>query len=469
MLSEGINRKTGGARTPLRGIRRFRHVLAAVAAGVVWLTAAGSAVAGNFRIVTTARTGDSDYWGYDANKAWWYAKARIYREDTGSAFNANGQIYSMPNIAPGTRLGFSAANLNWRVEKVEKSENPIIDADVFVADVPVRRPNPGGRKRESSGNRVPVALLVAAAVAVGVWWRSKGKRDETSPKPQLHVDWRTYFVSPVAVDPPGGFGTIYNVHPRWHWFRKLKLKILMPKWTSDSLWINQMRVECATLEHLSRLRYDHAPHLVDYGGLLLTPGQGSEAWFVMTVARGHSLDKTIRKIRRYGLEERLGLVLALSDALAELHQLGVVHRDLTPENVFVDRGGTAAGRWRIEFIDFGSAKTPTQAIQFPPGYFIGKVQYSAPEHRADMNQADKPADVYALGVMACEILLGRHPFPDGQLEHPEQLVEQLKTETEIGSALAKYIVWRLLNKEPAQRGTAREFASKILKSHPGIA
>src|SRR5262249_17325194 len=117
--------------------------------------------------------------------------------------------------------------------------------------------------------------------------------------------------------------------------------------------------------------------------------------------------------------EAVRILRDVASALAHAHGRGVVHRDLKPENVLL------SGRHAV-VTDFGIAKAVSAATTAgagsgltSAGFALGTPGYMAPEQAAGGPDVDHRADLYALGVMAYEVLTGRHPFAG---RTPQQLV-----------------------------------------------
>lgn len=131
------------------------------------------------------------------------------------------------------------------------------------------------------------------------------------------------------------------------------------------------------------------------------------AYLVMELLRGEALSERLARERRIAPDEVPGLGRQIVAGLAAAHEAGVVHRDLKPENVFICEEGThPAGQ--IKLLDFGVAhvRGSTQTV---PGSVLGTLEYMAPE-QARGSRVDHRADLYALGVMLFEMLVGRVPL-----------------------------------------------------------
>jgi len=149
----------------------------------------------------------------------------------------------------------------------------------------------------------------------------------------------------------------------------------------------------------------------------------------------------------------------LLDALEYAHGKGVVHRDLKPDNVMLTERG------RVVVMDFGLAVRPDSLHVTAQGSLLGTPAYMSPEQIRGL-VVDGRSDQYSLGVMACELLCGRHPFPDA--EDPMALImRHLQDEPEIGCEPGVQAVLRkMLAKSPEGRyrdlAECREAWSQVL-------
>src|SRR5262249_29379386 len=152
------------------------------------------------------------------------------------------------------------------------------------------------------------------------------------------------------------------------------------------------------------------------------------------------------------------LLHEIADALGKAHRAGIVHRDVKPENVHLADGHALVA-------DFGVAKAVSDAGSrgnlTSSGMAVGTPAYMSPEQAAGDPNVDSPADLYALGVAAYEMLTGRPPFATGT---PQQiLAAQVTTPPEpilahragLPPVLAD-LVMRLLAKHPADRPQTAE-------------
>jgi serine/threonine-protein kinase len=153
-------------------------------------------------------------------------------------------------------------------------------------------------------------------------------------------------------------------------------------------------------------RGPHVVQVFDYGVDQGTP------YLVMELLEGESLAQKLRRVGCLSAEETSGIVLQISGALERMHELGIVHRDLKPGNIFLVEGDELLAK----ILDFGVARVSDQALltTLTPGTrtgdLLGTPNYMSPEQLHDHHLLDHRSDVWALGVVAFECLLGRLPF-----------------------------------------------------------
>ena len=216
----------------------------------------------------------------------------------------------------------------------------------------------------------------------------------------------------------------------------------------------------------ARLQHPHILPVLDAGardGLL---------FYVMPHVPGESLRARLER-GRLPVAEATRILREIADALACAHEVGVVHRDVKPENVLFQHGHAVLA-------DFGVARVLEQARHGDrltgTGLGIGTLGYMAPEQLGGEPNVDARADLYALGVVAYEMLTGAAPFVGVTpmrlvamhlTERPRSLAE---VRPEVPAALAA-LVARLLEKEPADRpptaaDVVRELDAAVAPARP---
>jgi hypothetical protein len=201
----------------------------------------------------------------------------------------------------------------------------------------------------------------------------------------------------------GGMGRVYEglqERPA----RPVALKVMRPGVISRQSQLRFLR----EAEILGRLDHPGIARILTAGTHPL--GGASVPYFVMELVPEATTITAHADARGLSLDERIDLFRAVCEAVAFGHRAGVVHRDLKPANVLVDASG------RPKVIDFGVARglmadQVAAASLTATGQFVGTWQYMSPEQfRLDEAAADPRSDVYALGLILYELLVGRPPY-----------------------------------------------------------
>ncbi len=182
-------------------------------------------------------------------------------------------------------------------------------------------------------------------------------------------------------------------------------------------------------------------------------------YMVMELLSGQDLHDYLREHGPLEPREALDIVAQIAEALGEAHELGMVHRDVKPANMFVKRG--ADGRLRAKLIDFGVSKNALTTL--PPvtqltqtGTVLGSPHYMSPEQLVSSSDVDVRADVWSLGVSAYEMLTGKPPFPGGSVAEVVSAVlrDRPRPLRELAPAVPRgleQVVLRCLEKDRADR------------------
>lgn len=172
-------------------------------------------------------------------------------------------------------------------------------------------------------------------------------------------------------------------------------------------------------QHARLMREARALSMVKHPGIseVLDAGICSTfgPYLVLEMIDGRSLDGLIVAKQRLDVDSALAIVSQLAEALSAVHARGVIHRDVKPGNVLVTHGAGATGD-RLKLIDFGIAcvhgdDDVVERKLTCPGDVLGTVEYMAPEHLLDGMPPTPLSDVYALGALVYECLMGDVPFP----------------------------------------------------------
>lgn len=208
-------------------------------------------------------------------------------------------------------------------------------------------------------------------------------------------------------------------------------------------------------------------------GLYEVNDSNETPFLVMQYLRGQSLDQRLAEAKQLPLPEALDVARQAALGLSAIHDGGLVHRDVKPANLFVERPSG-----RVKVLDFGLARSRQSDAGFTQaGGVVGSPWYMAPE-QARGKQPDARADLWGLGVVLYEALTGTRPFPG---EDPAEVVAAVIRDPvpslgllrpELPAALSA-LVDQMLAKDPAGRpASAREVARRleeIARGRPSIA
>ncbi len=194
----------------------------------------------------------------------------------------------------------------------------------------------------------------------------------------------------------GGMATVYLADDLRH-RRKVAIKVLRPE-LAASLGPDRFLRE---IEVAAQLTHPHILPLHDSGAV------DGFLFYVMPYIDGESLRTRLDRVGELPITEAVRVLREVADALSHAHSLGVVHRDIKPDNVML------SGRHAL-VMDFGVAKAVSEATGknalTTAGVALGTPTYMAPEQAAADPHLDHRVDIYALGAMGYELLAGRPPF-----------------------------------------------------------
>jgi eukaryotic-like serine/threonine-protein kinase len=191
----------------------------------------------------------------------------------------------------------------------------------------------------------------------------------------------------------GGMGRVYKVFDT-DIKEKIALKLLRPEIALDKETVERFSNE---LKLARKISHRNVCRMFDLG-----KAEGT-TFITMEFVPGEDLKKFIRKSGQLGAGRAVSIAKQVCEGLAEAHHLGVVHRDLKPQNIMVDEDGDA------RIMDFGIARSLRGKGITGAGVMIGTPEYMSPE-QVEGKEADQRADIYSLGIILYEMLTGRVPF-----------------------------------------------------------
>ena len=238
----------------------------------------------------------------------------------------------------------------------------------------------------------------------------------------------------------GGMGAVYHAHEK-ALDRPVAIKVLPP----DAVGADARERFLREARTAARLTHPNIVPLFTFGET-----QGL-VYYVMGYVDGESLEQRLRR-GPLDAETAKGLLAQLANALDYAHQQGIVHRDVKPDNVLIERGTGVA-----KLTDFGIAKRASAGETLTgTGLLMGTPKYMSPEQAAGDRDLDARSDIYALGLVGYAMLAGRPPFDGGSVQ--EILTQQVTREApslrkmlpNLESTLVNAID-RALKKDAAQR------------------
>jgi len=201
----------------------------------------------------------------------------------------------------------------------------------------------------------------------------------------------------------GGMGEVYKVmHTHLHTIRVVK--VMRPQLTGDQS-LNDRFIREAKLA--TRIQHQNVATLHDFSSL-----PDGSYYMIWEYIDGLNLAALIRRDGRLGIRTVIDIAIQTLQGLESIHAAGIVHRDISPENIMVSSDST--GALKVKLIDLGIAKSDAvDNTQTATGMFVGKWKYASPEHLGMMEngeQIDGRADLYSFGIVLYEMLAGRPPF-----------------------------------------------------------
>jgi tRNA A-37 threonylcarbamoyl transferase component Bud32 len=237
----------------------------------------------------------------------------------------------------------------------------------------------------------------------------------------------------------GGMSTVYRAYDttleRW-----VAIKLMHRDITEDPDQLERFRREARAV---ARLNHPHVVTVIDFGE------DDGRPYIVLEFVEGETLKQRIRRLGRLPVGEAVAYAIEIGRALSAAHAERLVHRDVKPQNVLIDQEG------RAKVTDFGIARSLEAHGLTATGRVLGTTDYVSPE-QALGHEVTEQSDVYSLGVVLYEMLIGEPPFKaESQvavaMKHVQQPIPDVqRLRPDVSSALGAVV----------DRATAKELKNR---------
>ncbi len=240
--------------------------------------------------------------------------------------------------------------------------------------------------------------------------------------------------------------------------REVAVKVLHPQYAADPSFIQRFRYEA---QAAANLNHPNIVSIYDWGN------EGDIYYIVMEYVEGRDLKQILTTEGRFMPERAAEIAAEICAALQFAHRQNLIHRDIKPHNIIITPMG------QVKVMDFGIARVGTGNGMTQTGTVMGTAQYISPE-QAQGQAVDARSDIYSLGVVLYELLLGRVPFDDDNAiavaykQVKEDPVPISLVDRSMPPAL-EAIVMKALAKNPENRySSAQEMKADLLRWLEGM-
>ncbi|CAN2192773.1 PASTA_pknB domain containing protein [Candidatus Nanopelagicaceae bacterium] len=255
------------------------------------------------------------------------------------------------------------------------------------------------------------------------------------------IDGRYQLIRQMAA---GGMATIYEALDT-RLDRKVAVKVMHPHLAQDEQFVERFIREAKASAALSH------PNIVSVQDQGWNQHGSPAVFLVMELVEGHTLREYLNEQGALSVDAGIKFLLPVLSALAAAHKMGIVHRDIKPDNILISKEG------RIKIADFGLAKGPLlgTTMTAESSIVLGSVSYLSPE-QVQRGIADARSDVYSAGITAFEIFTGDKPFAGAEpiqiaYMHVNDRVPLMSTKRDGIPPELDQLIYRATNSDPDAR------------------
>ena len=255
------------------------------------------------------------------------------------------------------------------------------------------------------------------------------------------IDGRYQLIRQMAA---GGMATIYEALDT-RLDRKVAVKVMHPHLAQDEQFVERFIREAKASAALSH------PNIVSVQDQGWNQHGAPAVFLVMELVEGHTLREYLNEQGALSVDAGIKFLLPVLSALAAAHKMGIVHRDIKPDNILISKEG------RIKIADFGLAKGPLlgTTMTAESSIVLGSVSYLSPE-QVQRGIADARSDVYSAGITAFEIFTGEKPFAGAEpiqiaYMHVNDRVPLMSTKRSGIPPELDQLIYRATNSDPDAR------------------
>ena len=271
----------------------------------------------------------------------------------------------------------------------------------------------------------------------------------------------------------GGFGLVFVARDTGL-DRDVALKFLHPEHTSSPEILRRFLQEARSA---AKIVHPGIVTVFECGQVAGT-GTASDgvAFIAMELLHGESLTDRLQRAGRLPVEHAVEITRQVASALEAAHAAGIIHRDLKPDNIFLVRDPAMPGGERVKVLDFGIAKLAQGAaqsgVQTQSMMVFGTPRYMSPEQCRSAAHIDHRSDIYTLGCILYELVVGAPPFTGetGELIAKHQLVAPMTAKSIIGELPDELdaLISSMLAKQPGDRPQTMTAVQRALEARGAL-